>query len=453
MPPKTRKVPGRKAAAAEEAPVAPPLKRSRASRADAVEAAVEPPKKRGRPAKAKAEEPVVEDAPKPKKRGRQSNIAPAPAPAPEPEPLIEAPVVKKGRGRPKKEAVPAREEAPVQEEAPIKNRGGRPRKADVTANAPPATPKRGRPARTAALHLDRVAGPSRIGKRSSPRAKAKAEPNVARRLDPRMRSKLRTRLPSAKTVRSEPVTKPAPKPTARRGRPPKHVAPVPKPAAVEKPTKPAKPLAPRKMRGHTLRQIPDQYVAQVDQYLQDLIEADASPVEEEQLEEIEEQDEDGLVVEEVVEHAQDVLVSSEQDREQYQDYSDDGGAGMDGQQDGVQDDEHDQAVVAQQDQEGAEELPEGVNNDEVPEQTNGIHVVPEDDAQSENAEPMPQIEMNVQEVVEMEQDGAVNVHAEVDTEVVAPENLSEDGMDFFHGAEEYGLISGTPAPPAAVIFS
>ncbi|KAH8641724.1 hypothetical protein IG631_04665 [Alternaria alternata] len=449
MPPKARIAPGRKTAAAEEASVASPLKRNRASKADAVEAAVEPPKKRGRPAKAKAEESVVEDAPKPKKRGRQPNIAPAsaPEPEPEPEPLTEAPVVKKGKGRPKKEAVPA------QEEAPVKNREGRPRKADVTANAPPATPKRGRPARTAALDLDRVAGPSRIGKRSSPRTKAKAEPNVARRLDPRMRSKLRTRLPPANIAKSEPVTKPAPKPTARRGRPPKDVAPVLKPAAVAKPTKPVKSLAPRKMRGHTLRQIPDRYVAQVDQYLQDLIEADESSVEEEQLEEIEEeQEEDDLVVED----GQDVLVSSEQDREQYQDYSDDGGAGMDGQQDGVQDDEDNQAVVAQQDEEGAEELPEGLNNDELPEHTNGIHVVPEDDAQSENAEnaePMPQIEMSVQEVVEMEQDGAVNVHAEVDTEVVASENISEDGMDFFHGAEEDGLISGTPAPPAAVIFS
>jgi hypothetical protein len=208
------------------------------------------------------------------------------------------------------------------------------------------------------------------------------------------------------------------------------------------------------MRGHTLRQIPDQYVAQVDQYLQDLIEADESPVDEEQLEEIdEEQEEDGLVVEDVVEDGQDVLVSSEQDREQYQDYSDDGGVGMDGQQDGVQDDEDNPAVVTQQDEEGAEELPEGVNNDEVPEQINEIHVVPEDDAQSENAEPMPRIEMSVQEVVDMEQDGAVNVHTEVDTEMVVPENISEDGMDFFHGAEEDGLISGTPAPPAAVIFS
>ncbi|KAB2110252.1 hypothetical protein AG0111_0g1073 [Alternaria gaisen] len=435
MPPKARIAPGRKAAAAEEAPVARPLKRSRASRADAVEAAVEPPKKRGRPAKAKAEEIVVEDAPKPKKRGRQPNIAPTSAPEPEPEPLTEAPVVKKGRGRPKKEAVPA------QEEAPVKNREGRPRKADVTANAPPATPKRGRPARTAALDLDRVAGPSRIGKRSSPRTKAKAEPNVTRRLDPRMRSKLRTRLPPANIAKSEPVTKPAPKPTARRGRPPKDVAPVPKPAAVAKPTKPVKSLAPRKMRGHTLRQIPDRYVAQVDQYLQGLVEADESSVEEEQLEEIEEQqEEDDLVVED----GQDVLVSSEQDREQYQDYSDDAGAGMDGQQDGVQDDEDNQAVVAQQDEEGAEELPEGVDNDELPEHTNGIHVVPEDG---------DQIEMSVQEVVEMEQDGAVNVHAEVDIEMVTHENISEDGTDFFHGAEEDGLISGTPAPPAAVIFS
>ena len=265
-----------------------------------------------------------------------------------------------------------------------------------------------------------------------------------------MRSKLRTRLPPTNIAKSEPVTKPAPKPTARRGRPPKDVAPVPKPAAVAKPTKPVKSLAPRKMRGHTLRQIPDRYVAQVDQYLQDLIEADESSVEEEQLEEIEEeQEEDDLVVED----GQDVLVSSEQDREQYQDYSDDGGAGMDGQQDGVQDDEDNQAVVAQQDEEGAEELPEGVDNDELPEHTNGIHVVPEDGDQIENAETMPQVEMSVQEVVEMEQDGAVNVHAEVDIEMVAHENISEDGTDFFHGAEEDGLISGTPAPPAAVIFS
>ncbi|KAG9193645.1 hypothetical protein G6011_03680 [Alternaria panax] len=434
MPPKAR-----------NAPVASPLKRGRPAREDAVVAAIEPPKKRGRPAKAKAEEPVVEDAPQPKKRGRQANIAPAPAP------VVEAPAVKRGRGRPKKEARPA------QEEAPVKSRTGRPPKADVTADVPPATPKRGRSTRTTALDLNRVAASPRIGKRSSPRTKAKAGP-VARRLEPRMRSKLRTRLPPARLIKAEPVAKSAPTPTARRGRPPKNAAPAPVQAAVAKPTKPAKPLAPRKIRGHTMRQIPDRYVAQVDQYLHELIEADASPAQEEQAGEVEEaQEEDGVVVENAAGHVQDALVSAEQDRDQYQELGEDGGIDVNGQQDGAEDKEEDMhAAVAQQDGEEDEQVPEGANNDELPEETNQVHVFPKEDGENsedgQNAEPVHQVEVNVQEDIEMEQENDGIVHAEVDTEIVVGEDEFDDGMDFLNGAED-GPVSGTPGPPAIAIFS
>lgn len=362
MPPKARNAPGRRAAATEEAPIALPLKRGRAPKADAFEATLEPPKKRGRPVKAKAEEPIVEAAPEPKKRGRPPKVAP--------EPAIEALVVKRGRGRPKKEVLSA------QEEVAVKNRRGRPPKTDVIADAPPATRKPGRPARTAAIDLNRVVGSSRIGKRSSPRTKAKAEP-VARRLDPRVRSKLRIRLPPAKkTITAESVTKPVPKPTSRRGRPPNNTVSAPKEPAVVKPAKPAKPLAPRKMRGHTVRQIPDRYVAQVDEYLQELIEADASPVEEEQAED-EIQGEDGSIAEDAAEDGQDALVSSEQDREQYQEYSDDGGIDVDGAED-------------------AGELPENV---EFLEENNGNNKSPEEDddnnGKDENAEPVQQVEVSI----------------------------------------------------------
>ncbi len=418
MPPKARNAPRGKAAAAEKAPVALPLKRGRAPKEDAADVVAEPPKKRGRPAKAKPTEPVAEDAPEPKKRGRPSKSAP--------EPVIEAPVVKKGRGRPKKDVVS------VQEDASVKSRGGRPPKPAAIAEAAPATPKRGRPARTAAIDLNRVAGSPRVGKRSSPRTKA--EP-VARRLDPRVRSKLRARLPPAKNTT---IANPVPKPTARRGRPPKNAVPVPKQAALAKPTKHAKPLAPRKMRGHTIRQIPDRYIAQVDKYLLELMEADVSPVAQEHVEEA--QEEDSIAAED----GHDALVSSEQDREEYQEYNDDGGVDMDGQQDGAQDEEHMQAIVTQQ-EEYKDELPdEHRENDELPE---------EECENDENAEPVHQIQISIQEDVEMEQDADGNVvHAEIETDIVVRDDSPNDGQDLLNGDED-GLISGTPRPFAAAIFS
>jgi hypothetical protein len=130
------------------------------------------------------------------------------------------------------------------------------------------------------------------------------------------------------------------------------------------------------MRGHTVRQIPDRYVAQVDEYLQELIEADASPVEEEQAED-EIQGEDGSIAEDAAEDGQDALVSSEQDREQYQEYSDDGGIDVDGAED-------------------AGELPENV---EFLEENNGNNKSPEEDddnnGKDENAEPVQQVEVSI----------------------------------------------------------
>ncbi|KAI4646781.1 hypothetical protein J4E93_005005 [Alternaria ventricosa] len=375
------------------------MKRGRTAKADVV---AEPPKKRGRPAKAQAEEPV-EAAPEPKKRGRQAKVAPEPA-------VEEAAVVavKKGRGRPKKDAVV------VQEDAPVKSRG-RPKKD------------------AAAVDLHRVAGSPRIGKRSSPRNNkvktVKPEP-LARRLDPRMRSKLRTRLPA----KTEPVPQPAPKPTSRRGRPPKVAA----AAAVIAPkqvTKPSKPLAPRKMRGHTVRQIPDRYVAQIDQYLHDLMEADESPVAEEQ--------EDGVVVE--VEDAQDALVSSEQDRDQYQEDSD-GGIDMNGQQD-VEDEEDMQAVAAlqQQEREEYDEFPEELPENDDPQ-------YPEEGENDENIEPVheEEIEMSMHDV-EMEADADGNtLLTTIDTDIVVRDDSPPLDVE-----EEDGLLNATPprSSAAAAIFS
>ncbi|KAI4669426.1 uncharacterized protein J4E79_001469 [Alternaria viburni] len=420
MPPKARTPRGKAAAAVEEAPVALPMKRGRAAKADVV---AEPPKKRGRPAKAQAEEPV-EAAPEPKKRGRQAKVAPEPTVEEEAAAVV---AVKKGRGRPKKDAVTVQEE-----DAPAKSRG-RPKKEAVAEQAP-ATPKRGRPAR-AAVDLHRVAGSPRIGKRSSPRNTNKTKPEPpARRLDPRMRSKLRTRLPAKK---SEPVPQPAPKPTSRRGRPPKAAAAV-AVIAPKQVTKPSKPLAPRKMRGHTVRQIPDRYIAQIDQYLHDLIEADESPTAEEQ--------EDGVVVE--VEDAQDALVSSEQDRDQYQENSD-AGIDMPGRQDLVEDEEDMQAVAALQQQERdeyAEDSPEEANDDEFPEE---LH---END---ENIEPAhEEVEMSMHDV-EMEADADGNtLLTTIDTDIVVRDDSPpldvEDDVE-----EEDGLLNPTPPRPsaAAAIFS
>lgn len=278
MPPKAqtnvlrgRGRPKRAAASkATPAPVAnaPEKKRRRVAKVDAVEALAESPKKRGRPAKVQQDEPVaVLEAPR---RSRRSLVAP------------EAPVVeaKKRMGRPAKKGVV---EAPVT--AP-KQRAARSTKAHVTDVDVPAAPKpRGRPARNAAaVDLSRVAGTSRVTKSRSkptPRATTIATKTApVTRMDPRMRSKLRTRAPPAQKVKEDV----APQPTKRRGRPPKTnsaavQAPSPKKPVGRKATKAAvsKPRAPRKKRGYTTFDIPDKFAAQVRQYIQELEDADSLP--------------------------------------------------------------------------------------------------------------------------------------------------------------------------------
>lgn len=266
--------------ASEAAPVADgtPARRGRPAK---TAAAVELPKKRGRPAKEKEEEPVAHVETAPAKRGRRSLVAPEPEPEPEPQP-------KKSRGRPKKE-VEAVEEAP----APTKTAGrGRPGKQDIAVAATHATPKRGRPAKTKSLNLKGVAGSPRVTKRSSPRTSktrpSKAAVTVTPRMDPRVRSKLRTRLPPAKkVVKEQPVAQPS-----KRGRPRKAVAEAPTPkktlgrkprktaSAAAKPSKaavvkPAKATAPRKRRGFTTLEIPDKFAAAVQTFYEDLVNGQA----------------------------------------------------------------------------------------------------------------------------------------------------------------------------------
>lgn len=339
-------------------------KRGRPAKVDVVD---EAPKKRGRPAKAKVEEPFAEDAPK-KKQGRPS--------------LKAADVV-----------------APTPEDAAPRKRG-RPRKEDVVAADALVTPKRGRPARTAALDLNRVAGSSRAGKRTSPRSKAPKPVSLAPRLDPRMRSRLRTRLPHAQKLVEE--REPALKPT-KRGRPRKAVveAPAPKTSTGRKATrpaveeairiaKPAKPLAPRKMRGHTVRQIPDKFVAQVDQLLHDLTE---EHVQVQENDEAQLEDEIDVQAAEADEEGQEVgLVSSEQAREQYQDQQEyeEGAEGYgDAEQDGYQEEED---IVHEEEEENVRALAGQVdeNGEELPEEND------ENGENGENDEPTSEVEMNVQ---------------------------------------------------------
>lgn len=275
MPPKAqtnvlrgRGRPTKRSAAPEPAPVANALTRGRVAKADPVEASIEPSKKRGRPAKAPDEEPeAVAAVPK---RGRRSLAAPE-------APVEDTPAPKKRMGRPAKEEGT---EAPAAVPTP-KKRAGRPSKADAAVEETPTTPKpRGRPPKNAAAAIDlsRVAGSPRVEKSRSkpiPRATKSA---VAPRRDPRVRSKLRTRLPPAVKAKEEI----APQPTKRRGRPPKATAapvPSPKKAAGRKTTKAAvaKSIIARKRRGYTTLEVPDKFAAQVQHYLQELQDAETLP--------------------------------------------------------------------------------------------------------------------------------------------------------------------------------
>ncbi|KAF2685274.1 hypothetical protein K458DRAFT_388166 [Lentithecium fluviatile CBS 122367] len=222
-------------------------------------AVTEAPKRRGRAAKAASQ---VEAEPQRKKRGRAAK-APAEEAPDEVETAPEQPKKRIGRGRPRAE--PAVDDAP----APTK-RGGRPR------NETPATPvkRRGRPPKNV-VDLDRVAGSPRVTKRTR---KAPAAPAPAPRIDPRVRSRLRTRAAPAK--KKAPVVE-APKPKKRMGRPPKKEVPAtPTKKTVEKKTKDArviKPAAkPRKRRGITILEVPDKYVEQLKEYLQSLMDDDSA---------------------------------------------------------------------------------------------------------------------------------------------------------------------------------
>ncbi|KAF2845285.1 hypothetical protein T440DRAFT_280289 [Plenodomus tracheiphilus IPT5] len=261
--------------------------------AESAETVVEPPKKRGRPAKAKGEEEraaQVDEAPT--TRGRRSSLAPAPAPEPEP---------KKGRGRPRKgtsaAAAVAEETVPEADApAPTKSTGrGRARKEIASLIEAPAAPRRGRPAKAAALNRRGATGSSRVSKRISPRTTKTKPAKVAvvttPRLDPRVRSKLRTRIPTAKkATHQDPATLPS-----KRGRPKKTAAEtsVPKtitakeaagrkpskgvPEKILKPTvaKAAKSAVPRKRRGFTTLQVPDKFAPAVQEFYETLLAADA----------------------------------------------------------------------------------------------------------------------------------------------------------------------------------
>ncbi|KAH7413863.1 hypothetical protein DE146DRAFT_10330 [Phaeosphaeria sp. MPI-PUGE-AT-0046c] len=286
MPPKAQATAPRgrpkKSAATEPAPTAnASKKRGRVARTqDANEdVASEPPRKRGRPAKTRVEEAVVvEQAPR---RGRRSNIAPADTPVEE-----EAPAPKKRVGRPPKKQTAA---VNTPAAAPPKSRIGRPSKAEAFAAKETAIPKRRGPA--AALRLSSVAGSPRVTKSGSKPTPSKSI--AAPRLNPRMRSKLRTRQPPTPKVEQQV----APAPAKRRGRPPAI-----KPQETATPTQAkgfkgaqkaaGKSVAPRKKRGYTTIEVPDKFAAQVQQYFQDLVEADAvstSDVEEEMIQ-VEEED-------------------------------------------------------------------------------------------------------------------------------------------------------------------
>jgi hypothetical protein len=220
-------------------------------------AVTEAPKRRGRVPKAVA---PVEAEPQPKKRGRAVKTPIEEAPA-EVDVAAEEPQKRVGRGRPRKE--------PAVEDAPAK-RGGRPRKQEAIQDAPTTPKRKGRPPKSA-VDLHRVAGAPRVGKRTSPRAKpTKTAAAPAARLDPRVRSRLRSRAPPVE--KKAPVVTEAPTPKKRMGRPPKKeatVAPNTKKARVTKPA--TKPSVPRKRRGITTIEVPDRFAQIVKDFVDALL--------------------------------------------------------------------------------------------------------------------------------------------------------------------------------------
>ncbi|CAI6306549.1 unnamed protein product [Periconia digitata] len=334
MPPK-RGRPAKSAVAAAAVATSTPKRRGRPSLAEAAAAVATPasiaqPKKRRRPSKAledvvaptvapAAEElnvrrggrarklnemaaPPPAELPKRGVRARQQPAAPA-----ESELVVTEP---KRRGRAAKTA----QEVPAADPALPKRRGRAPKAAEVPT-VPSSPPKRkGRPAKAATLDLNRVAGSPRVSKRNAVTKKATAPTPPAPRMNPLVRSKLRTRVaPSPKTQPQEVL-----QPKKRVGRPPKNAVATPtkKPAdrmtkggrvtkstntaktAASKPkaTKTTKtvaskaaprtaaPVKPRKRRGITIMEVPDKHAKYLQDVLKGLLEqdkADARAAEEE----------------------------------------------------------------------------------------------------------------------------------------------------------------------------
>jgi hypothetical protein len=461
--PRGRGRPKREAAPEPAPTVNAPARRGRTTKADVVAAPVEPvepPKKRGRPSRAAAEEVVaVIEAPK---RRRRSLVAPEAAVE------EEAPAPKKRMGRPPKAQVV---EAPA--ETP-KKRAGRPAKVKATiAVAIEGTPKRrGRPAKNAAVDLSRVAGSPRVTKsRARPAAKAAPTP----RIDPRVRSKLRTRLPAGQKV-EQPV---AAQPTKRRGRPAAVKAALPAPIK-GKVTKAAatKPVAPRKKRGYTTLDVPDRFAAKVQIYLQELQDEESLPIAVEgAAEDVAEQQEEEEVEEEEALEAEAEAGAEEDGEEEMEAEAASGDEDVD-----AEPEEEDVEMTAEQDglvtsdgMGSAEEdnvmaLSEEANlevfsasGDAIADADAGVdqgmdlqeQFIPDDELEQMQEAPEVELEMNVQETVQIQlgADDAALAQQELDQE---PDRSlgSGDDKSSLRGENELSAFvrDVEPAPLAGFIF-
>jgi hypothetical protein len=431
MPPKAqsnvrrgRGRPSKRSAAPEPAPVANAVKRGRVAKVDGAGAPTGTPKKRGRPAKIQDGQPLAVD--EPLKRGRRSLAAPE-------APVKDAPAPKKRMGRPaKKEITEASAPEPT-----LKKRAGRPSKADAAVEEAIAIPKpRGRPVKNAAaaVNLSRVAGSPRVSKRSKPIPRA-TKAAIAPRIDPRVRSKLRTRLPPAVKPTQEVVSQPK----KRRGRPPKAnaaaaQAPSSNKGAGRKATKAAvaKPSAPRKRRGYMMLEIPDKFVAQVKQYLQELQDAETFPTPVQEETETEAEIEAGAEAEE---EDQDMIV--EEDPHITSATADDGIG--------------DAFVVAKQvadEEDFAGDQDEDDMQEDMQEET-VQDVIVEKDVEDEPTEVATEVDvqMSVQEVVQMEQE--LNDADALQQELVAIESHNDEPSSSLNDKDMEAFIRDAESRPSS----
>lgn len=254
------------------------MKRRRPLQTETSQTAEEPPKKkRGRPPKQPST--TVQSVPSALSASAAAPTSP-----------------KKRPGRPRKQdgppsLAPAGEAAQAPATAP-KKRPGRPRKNEklLVAETPTRTYKRGRPAKKVmGLDSSLIRCSSRLIERPAIQREA-AEPTASSapatptpRMNPRMRSKLRKRLPSTRNIPSQPSNVQP----ARRGRPPKLQAAAKLAASTSKTAtgavagvardaKRSKPIVLRKPRGHTMLKVADKYASQVQQYYESLVNASSS---------------------------------------------------------------------------------------------------------------------------------------------------------------------------------